>query len=932
MTGHVLTQGNDNARTGAYIWEPKLTPANVNALSFGCLYSRHVDGQIVAQPLYVADLPIDGVQKNVFYIATRTNKVYAFDADNLDRNPASGMVWQRELRDTTLHTVFDPATRQESVFIEEAAPLPGMEDGPHPCGQTHGPVGITSTPVIDPQTNTMYLVFRVGLPPDRDHSDAVYKKHPEYYKVDAHYWLSAIDIRTGQDRLAPIEITHPEFDPNMQLNRPGLLLLNGVIYLGWGAVVCDSGGNPWLPYHQKSKSHGWIFAYRAHDLQLLDVFNTTQHTALAGIWQSGHGLTGDVDGNVYAMTGNNGTDCYNDVDNSGDKWILANDPAHLTELGESILKLRLGRNNKLIVEHFTAENWFTLDTGSPSPGVPATGSGDSDLGSGGVVLLSNGWLLGGGKQGKIYIIDPKHMQNAKQQFQAFYNTWHPDRNPCDYDKDQSYGPNIHGSPILWHPVGVNYALIYAMPEKEYLKAFRIYDDGHVEEHPAMTTMEIGVRSPQGMPGGFLSLSANGGSNGILWVSVPRQDAADASTTHGQILGRLIAFDALTLNELWYADDEVRFAKFAVPTVAGGRVFRAAYSDKIIVYGLGGRACGGVIRGRAAIAPRRITAVWRNSNHLDLFMTSASGTIMSAFWEGETSCGWQGWRGWFPVNPAVGPQEDVGNTIPGQPVTAVWNNPNHLDLFITAQDGTIRSTFWEEYLFSLDVGLAGQLDQKQVSATLRQQFQARNQPLTPQIQVKVNQPGRYWTIVDGRAEYGIRRENNVLNVYWEANGGWRDWFPISPSTGRAAPGQPVTAVWSNPDHDHFDLFITAQDGTVLTTFWKANGSWRAWFPISPSTGRAAPGQPVTAVWSNPNHLDLFITAQDGTVLTTFWEFVDGWRAWFPISPSTGRAAPGQPLTAVWSNPDHLDLFITAQDGTVLSTFWEFVDGWRAWFAI
>jgi hypothetical protein len=362
-------------------------------------------------------------------------------------------------------------------------------------------------------------------------------------------------MRTSQDKHAPVKVIFQGFDANMQLNRPALLMLNGVVYLGFGPAVCDHGGNPYLPTWEKPKPHGWLFAYRARDLMLLDAFNTTKKTALAGVWQSGNGLAGDASGAVYAFTGNNGTERYNDVDNTDDRWILANDGSHITELGNSILKLRLGVGSRFgPAEHFTAGNWFRLDTGRRFPGDTDIGddAGDSDLGSGGPVLLSNGMIIGGGKHGALYVIDPANMSQAKQSFQAFYNTWHPETHPCDYDKVQRNGPNIHGGPVAWRPAGTNYPLVYGMPEKEYLKIFKTLNNRHVDEHPVMTTLEYGIRSPDGMPGAALSLSANGDHDGIVWASLPVQDSNDASTTDGnlarspQFRGRLMAFDALTL--------------------------------------------------------------------------------------------------------------------------------------------------------------------------------------------------------------------------------------------------------------------------------------------------------------------------------------------------------------------------------------------------
>jgi hypothetical protein len=738
----VLTQHNDRHRSGAYLAEKQLKPATIGTGSFGRICSRRVDGTIAAQPLYVhgVTVVIDDVPKikNLLLIATRQNKIYAFDADNRDPDPLSGLIWVRALRD---------------VNGLDANPFPGMDDGPHPCRQTHGPVGITSTPTIDPDTGIIYVVFRTGLPPDPDPSHQNAR-----YRVESHHWLAALDIRTGHDHHAPVEVTFAGFDANMQLNRPGLLLNAGILYLGFGAAVCDSGGNPWLKSSQKPKAHGWVFAFRTRDLHRLDAFNTTLHTALAGIWQSGNGLAANAHGSVFATTGNNGTDLYEDVDNREDKWIVAHDPDHRTELGNSILKLHLGDDGKFArpAQHFTAGNWYRLDTGSRFPGDPNKGAGDTDLGSGGPILLPNGWVVAGGKQGTLYILDPAHMSHAKQGFQAFYNTWSPEIHPCDYDKEQSFGPNIHGGLILWRPANYRHNLLYGMPEKEYLKAFVAHDDGAIDEYPVMTTMESGIRSPDGMPGAFLSLSADGGQDGILWVSVAEQNAPDASTTKGQIKGRLLAFDALTLRLLWHADDDVAFAKFVPPTVAGGKVFRAAYQDEVVIYGLRDVAHPPDEQGLNQAAIRPIAAVWRDPNHLDLFMTATHGSVVSTYLEVSTWCGWHGWRGWFPIHPTLGPRRDAGPARPGQPVTAVWSNLNHLDLFITSTDGRVLTTFWDQ------------------------------------------------------------------------RGGGSGWFAISPSSGHAAPGQPITAVWSNPDH--LDLFMTASDGRVLSTFWEFQGSWRDWFSL------------------------------------------------------------------------------------------------------
>src|SRR3954452_1756383 len=159
----VLTHHNDTGRTGANTAEIVLTPANVNPQSFGKLFERHVEGDVYAQVLYVRGVATSHGAKNLFYVATSTNRVYAFDADDPSSDPKTPPVWSRQL---------DPARILTSHEI---------------CRETVGSVGITSTPVIDAQTRTMYVVTRAstgqpGAPGDGTN------------------YLHALDIATGAER------------------------------------------------------------------------------------------------------------------------------------------------------------------------------------------------------------------------------------------------------------------------------------------------------------------------------------------------------------------------------------------------------------------------------------------------------------------------------------------------------------------------------------------------------------------------------------------------------------------------------------------------------------------------------------------------------------------------------------------------------------
>lgn len=527
----VLTQHNDAARTGAQLHETTLKPANVTPLTFGRLLERKVDGQVITQPLYVSNQWIPGKGlRNVVYVATRKNWVYAFDADDKNPAPSGGLIWTAP------------------VQLSTAAPVPGM------CPETVGPVGITSTPVIDRASDTMYLVAR---------------------RADGSIWIHALDIATGASKAGTpgaVQITATGFNQSLELNRAALLLQNGAIFVAFSALNCDNAG--W---------RGWVFAYRAPDLQQVGIFSTSNGSPPgAGIWQSGNGLVGDGS-NVYFETGNR----------QG-----GGPPAPDGKLDESFVKLAVGA---------APTYGLTLAGSYTVSNRPALNAGDTDLGSGGPVLLPGGRLVGGGKQGKLYVLNSSTMvltQNppaggsvppgGSDGFQAFINTWHDDTSwpACTdvvligrecymartrYEDSEVLGPNIHGGPIFWSGANPSYGLLYGMPEKDHLRAFRYDNATHLlSTSPQATSAE---RSPDGMPGGFLSLSANGSSDGIVWASLPK---VDGQWQNGP--GRLIAFNALTLAEIWRDDDDMAFPKFTPPTVAGGKVFRPTFADTLLIYG------------------------------------------------------------------------------------------------------------------------------------------------------------------------------------------------------------------------------------------------------------------------------------------------------------------------------------------------------------
>jgi hypothetical protein len=529
---YVVTQHNDNARRGAYLLEVQLTPARVAGGRFGRLYERTVEGDVYAQPLYVPHVQTPTGRRNLFFVATSTNRVYALDADDDNPNPQAGLIW--------------------TASLDSWRPLGSDEI----CAETIGTVGITSTPAIDLPGQTMYVVTRR------------WTRRGE--PADGSNYLHALDISNGNHRHDPVLIQAADpasgrrFDARCQRNRPGLLLHRGVVYVAFGTFSCDAS----CP---EDYYHGWVLGYRASDLQQVAVFCTSADGGGAGVWQSGNGLVSDGD-SIYFETGN---DLFQ---------------AH-ARLGDSFVKLEILPDwpGLRLAAAFTPSNAARLRDGDP--GVPGH-SGDTDLGSGGPMLLPNGRLIGGGKQGRYYVLDSGTLTLTQdttspdpvrigEGFQAFYNTYYA--GPIsDYAAGEHYGPNIHGGPVYWQAT----SYIYQMPEKDFLKAFHYnLATGTVSETPSLTAA---VKPPDGMPGGHSSLSANGNIDGVVWTIFPNADGQ-----WSKVGGTMVAFDATTLAEIWRDREPVPFAKFNPPTIAHGRIIRPTFASdvfsnlpgKVIVYGL-----------------------------------------------------------------------------------------------------------------------------------------------------------------------------------------------------------------------------------------------------------------------------------------------------------------------------------------------------------
>jgi len=519
----VLTQHNDNQRTGANLSETALSTANVNVNQFGRLFTRTVSGYVYAQPLVAAQVNLPGAgPRNVVYVATEGDNVYAFDADDSDM---AAPYWQVNL-----------GTPMPSGDI-----FPGYHD-------LTPEVGITATPVIDRASNTIYVVAKT-----KDVATGTY-----------HHNLHALDLSTGSEKFGgPVEITASvtgsgsggllgtiTFDHLHQLNRPGLLLLNGAVYMAFGSHGDTE------PYH------GWVLGYNATTLQQVAVFNTTPDGSEAAIWQGGQGLAADAANNIYLVTGN-GTF---DLDQGG------------RDYGNALIKLDAA-NGLAVADWFVPYNQNMLNLekkATPPAGKPIVPEnlGDVDLGAGGPLLLpGTNLMVMAGKDTVLRLFDRGNLGH-----------YFLDHN-ADVQEFQVTGNIFMGAPIYWDgPAG---AQIYLWGAGDYLKAFRLTGGSFNTTPVSQSTFQSLFGYSNSAP---LSLSANGSQagSGVLWALCAFNGDANGQT----VAGVLRAFDATDLSkELWNSkqnaarDDVGNFAKFNPPTIANGKVYVPTFSGQLHVYGL-----------------------------------------------------------------------------------------------------------------------------------------------------------------------------------------------------------------------------------------------------------------------------------------------------------------------------------------------------------
>ena len=527
----VLTYHNDLARTGQNLAETTLTPASVNMRQFGKLFSYPVDGYVYAQPLYLPGVAIPGKgTHNVVFVATEHDSVYAFDADN----GLSAPLWQVSF--------LDPASGVTTVPYQNV----------FNCNQIVPEIGITGTPVIDPASGTLYVVA-MTMEVSGGSTNYAHRLH-------------ALDLTTGAERPgSPVLIqasvpgtgdkgTTVTFIPKNYKSRPGLLLLNDVVYTSWSSH-CDA-----------STYHGWLIGYDAQTLSQVSVYNNTPNGNQGSFWASGAAPAVDAEGNIYLDAGN-GTF---DADSGG------------SDLGESFIKLSTS-GGLSVVDYFAPFNQLDLNRR------------DLDTGSSGTLLLPDSagspahphLLTSAGKEGRIYLLDRDNLGHFQD--------------GSDSQIVQSLPGAVGG--MFSIPAYFN-GTVYFSGAGDNLKAFPIANAALATTPSSQSATKFG-----GL-GAVPSVSANGATNGIVWV-------IESSSS-----GILRAYDAGNLANELYDSGQNRardalgsYVKFSTPTIAHGKVY-AGTQNSLAVFGLLGSPAvtpGGVVNAASyqpgPVAPGSLIALF-----------------------------------------------------------------------------------------------------------------------------------------------------------------------------------------------------------------------------------------------------------------------------------------------------------------------------------
>jgi chitodextrinase len=497
----VLTYHNNLSRDGTNPKEYALTTSNVTPSSFGKVFTCAADGAIYAQPLWIPKVNVGGGTHNVVLVATIRDSLYLFDADN---SPCT-TYWSKTLIPTG-ETYGSYADLGSSDIFPD--------------------IGILGTPVIDPSTNAVYLVTKT-----KSTSTGNYVQR-----------LHALNLADGSERSnSPVTIdssvsvsgncdlgTSVSFDARLGNQRPGLALINGVVFVSWAS------------HGDQGDYHGWVIGYNPQTLARVSTLNVTPNRSTAvvycrgGIWMSGGAPAADSSNNIYLMTGNG-----------------AFDPP-ISDYSDSYLKLS---SSLAVSDYFTPHNQSNLD------------NSDSDVGAGGTALLIDQTsgpvahlLVGAGKSGTFYVLNRDNM--------GHFNS------SSDAAAVQTWATNSHcfSTPAFWNNTMYYFGVTFGSSHLGEQYAFN-NSTGQFNTTPVQTTP-----SGLGFPGATPSVSSTGNSNGIVWAIDSSNYGTKDSGSFSAGPAVLHAYDASNIStELWNStqgsgNTAGNAVKFTVPTVANGKVY------------------------------------------------------------------------------------------------------------------------------------------------------------------------------------------------------------------------------------------------------------------------------------------------------------------------------------------------------------------------
>jgi hypothetical protein len=524
----VFTYRNDSARDAVNAQEYALTPGtggtggSVGTGTFGKLFSCITDGAVYAQPLWAANLTINGARHNVVFVASAHDSLFAFDAD---ANPCV-QLWSVSLIDGA-----HGATASGEVPVPSGPTDPYVGAG---YGDLTPETGVIGTPVIDSASGTLYVVSK-SMDPTGTY----------FYQR-----LHAIDVTTGNEKAnSPVLIqgTYPgthdggattTFTARYELQRTGLALINGSVYIAWAA------------HEDAPPYYGWVMGYQygASGFTQVSVLNVTPNVGYGGIWMGGGAPAADASGNLYLITGNGVFDA-------------TNSSAPNNDFGDSLLQLAVAPNPATPSAAFTVSQYFTpADQASGEPGA------DLDFGAGGAAVLANvtsgagtvGVVMGGGKDGTLYILNQASLGGIST---GDANAW----------QKIATGYHIFSTVSVWNDTiylgATSFSAAYPAPLISYAL--------QTSTTPSQFVQQAASTPVFGFPGPSPAISATQTTNGVVWALDNSQYCTKQSKGCGPAV--LHAYDATTLVELWNsatvaADAPGNAVKFTVPSIANGKVY------------------------------------------------------------------------------------------------------------------------------------------------------------------------------------------------------------------------------------------------------------------------------------------------------------------------------------------------------------------------